>query len=424
MEEPFDPGADRLFQSFCVQQALKRNVRPVMGCTAQRILPSHNRPIPAMSSDRYPRDVVGDGRLQVIAALPTGSGKTRIAIRVIQGMLPRLPEGSTVVFLAPTVPLCAQQADVLTEAGLRVALVCGGVAVTVEQSRPQGQAAFTPGCPLTPDHLTLPGVAAESLQPMITLTQCYSSHGQSPGGTLLVASPALLAVALLVLDEVHHADKDHPYAAIARQFVAPLAAGGRAPRLLGLTASPVQLLEGMKSAAQACSLEVLLGAHIITAPCRLATSAANLKLRPGCRVTPFPWPARPLDRPKPAALAREPRVQKLFTVTLLANALQLQLRQELARCVPVPEQRVVEVAPARTSPHISDLHTSLQGCWGRLLCCAPLTAAAAAMLSEVAEYRAARLALAEQERLAEMMGSAVSKDAGRGAGWGVGGGGR
>ncbi|GFH26326.1 dicer-like protein 2 [Haematococcus lacustris] len=64
-----------------------------------------------MSSDRYPRDVVGDGRLQVIAALPTGSGKTRIAIRVIQGMLPRLPEGSTVVFLAPTVPLCAQVSE-------------------------------------------------------------------------------------------------------------------------------------------------------------------------------------------------------------------------------------------------------------------------------------------------------------------------
>ncbi|GFH27232.1 dicer-like protein 4, partial [Haematococcus lacustris] len=132
-----------------------------------------------------------------------------------------LPAGSTVVFLAPTVPLCAQQADVLTEAGLRVAL-----------------------------HSLLQGSLSKKLQKGAAGAQQWQALVS--GHQVVVATPGELLhgllhglmrmeqVALLVLDEVHHADKDHPYAAIARQFVAPLAAGGRAPRLLGLTASPVQ----------------------------------------------------------------------------------------------------------------------------------------------------------------------------------------
>ena len=57
---------------------------------------------------------------------------------------------------------------------------------------------------------------------------------------------------IIVLDEAHHCDRDHPYALLLREFWArsdlgetlgggPRVEVTRRPRLIGLTASPVQV---------------------------------------------------------------------------------------------------------------------------------------------------------------------------------------
>jgi hypothetical protein len=90
---------------------------------------------------------------------------------------------------------------------------------------------------------------------------------------------------LVVFDEAHHADGQHTYARIIRNFLPAALPGPKHPpalpqavstsngsnrssyRLLGLTASPFQLLsKETQGGEKPCSLEVLLNGHIVTAP--------------------------------------------------------------------------------------------------------------------------------------------------------------
>ncbi len=67
---------------------------------------------------------------------------------------------------------------------------------------------------------------------------------------------------LLVFDEAHHTKKNHPYARIIKDFYAQLDDGKRKPRILGMTASPVDAQIDPKIAA--AELEGLLHSQIAT----------------------------------------------------------------------------------------------------------------------------------------------------------------
>ena len=68
---------------------------------------------------------------------------------------------------------------------------------------------------------------------------------------------------LLIFDEAHHAKKNHPYAAIIKDFYSRVEDQTRRPRILGMTASPVDSQGNIhKSAAE---LEGLLHSRIMTA---------------------------------------------------------------------------------------------------------------------------------------------------------------
>lgn len=68
---------------------------------------------------------------------------------------------------------------------------------------------------------------------------------------------------LLIFDEAHHTKKNHPYARIIKDFYASLEAGEqRRPRILGMTASPVDAKTDVTSAA--AKLEGLLHSEIAT----------------------------------------------------------------------------------------------------------------------------------------------------------------
>ncbi|KAL9625204.1 MAG: hypothetical protein Q9160_000606 [Pyrenula sp. 1 TL-2023] len=69
-------------------------------------------------------------------------------------------------------------------------------------------------------------------------------------------------ISLLILDECHHAKKNHPYALIMKKFYIPAKAGSIRPRIFGMTASPVDAKTDVVEASQ--SLEMDLNAKIAT----------------------------------------------------------------------------------------------------------------------------------------------------------------
>lgn len=67
---------------------------------------------------------------------------------------------------------------------------------------------------------------------------------------------------LLIFDEAHHTKKNHPYARIIKDFYIQLGGEDRLPRILGMTASPVDSQVDVQRAA--AELEGLLHSQIIT----------------------------------------------------------------------------------------------------------------------------------------------------------------
>ncbi|KAI1377597.1 hypothetical protein F4677DRAFT_414896 [Hypoxylon crocopeplum] len=80
---------------------------------------------------------------------------------------------------------------------------------------------------------------------------------------------------LLIFDEAHHTKKNHPYARIIKDFYASLEGSRRRPRILGMTASPVDAKTDVTSAA--AKLEGLLHSEIATVadPAVFAKSSIN-----------------------------------------------------------------------------------------------------------------------------------------------------
>jgi len=138
-----------------------------------------------------------------LVVLPTGLGKTAIALRVVAERLLAEPTRS-VLFLAPTRPLVVQHA------------------------REVARALFAP-TPLVLTGAVSPARRGEMLQP----PQVVVATPQVVANDLATGEFPLGTFALLVFDEAHRAVGDYPYVAIARAN-----RDGPKARVLAMTASP------------------------------------------------------------------------------------------------------------------------------------------------------------------------------------------
>ncbi len=138
-----------------------------------------------------------------LVVLPTGLGKTAIALRVIAEFLLREPTRS-VLFLAPTRPLVVQHAR--------------SVAATL----------------FAPEPLALTGaIPPERRADLLRPPQVVVATPQVVANDLAEGGFPLSTFSLLVFDEAHRAVGDYPYVAIGRAN-----RDGPAARVLAMTASP------------------------------------------------------------------------------------------------------------------------------------------------------------------------------------------
>ncbi|KAI0022344.1 hypothetical protein F4780DRAFT_769771 [Xylariomycetidae sp. FL0641] len=103
------------------------------------------------------------------------------------------------------------------------------------------------------------------------------------------------AINLLIFDEAHHAKKNHPYARIIKDFYAELKkADQRRPRILGMTASPVDAKVDVATAA--AQLEGLLQSEIATVSDMAAFRKASIN-RPTEEVIEYSKIPDPFETP-------------------------------------------------------------------------------------------------------------------------------
>jgi Fanconi anemia group M protein len=165
----------------------------------------HPRVRPGLLEDRVYQERIAEVAIErnTLVVLPTGLGKTAIALRVIAEFLLRAPTES-VLFLAPTRPLVVQHAA-------SVARIL-----------------------LAPEPLTLTGaIAPERRAALLRPPQVVVATPQVIGNDLATGGFPLDTFSLIVFDEAHRAVGDYPYVAIAK-------ANRERPgaRVLAMTASP------------------------------------------------------------------------------------------------------------------------------------------------------------------------------------------
>ena len=167
-----------------------------------------------------------------VCFLPTGTGKELVASLVIAHML-QLNPSRQVIFLVDRVLLVLQQSDYLRKElrHLRVP----DVSIPGKDSPPLRS--FNQERPIRigavcGEMRKLEGNARIYEQDVLIITaDCYRNHLNN--GTLRFED-----VSLLVLDDAHHCNKDHPYNVIIRDFyLKEDAVLGHRPKILGLTAS-------------------------------------------------------------------------------------------------------------------------------------------------------------------------------------------
>ena len=166
---------------------------------------SHPRIRPATLENRLYQEKIAESAVarNTLVVLPTGLGKTAIALRVIAEHLHRYPQRS-VLFLAPTRPLVVQHAR--------------SVATTL----------------FGPEPVVLTGtVAPEKRSALLHPPQVVVATPQVIGNDLVRGSGSLEPYSLIVFDEAHRAVGDYPYVDIGRANQA-----GPKARVLAMTASP------------------------------------------------------------------------------------------------------------------------------------------------------------------------------------------
>jgi ERCC4-related helicase len=174
---------------------------------------THPRIRPDALDDRLYQQRIAETAVEhnTLVVLPTGLGKTAIALRVIAEFLLREPTRS-VLFLAPTRPLVAQHAE-----SVRRALLAPPVVVLTGTVAPGGKAR----------HLLPPQVVVATPQVI--------------ANDLERGALRLDDFSLLVVDEAHRSVGDYPYARIGQANLT----GPRA-RVLAMTASPGSRLDRIR----------------------------------------------------------------------------------------------------------------------------------------------------------------------------------
>ncbi|KZS98895.1 P-loop containing nucleoside triphosphate hydrolase protein [Sistotremastrum niveocremeum HHB9708] len=150
----------------------------------------------------------------VIAVLDTGSGKTYIAVMLIRwALLTTYEPKKVIVFLVPKVPLVEQQTNFIREqTGLEVRGYSGNMGVDL-WNRHQWIDEFQATTVLV-------------MTPQILLDLLNHVHW------------SIDRISLLIFDEAHHCQKDHPYNAIMRDHYSSCPEDKR-PKIFGMTASPI-----------------------------------------------------------------------------------------------------------------------------------------------------------------------------------------
>ncbi|KAF2458152.1 hypothetical protein BDY21DRAFT_319388 [Lineolata rhizophorae] len=154
----------------------------------------------------------------IIVAMDTGSGKTHIALARAEAELESGQRDKTIWFMAPTVALCNQQYNMF------------------RRHLPAYQCRFlsgNDGVDSWSDQMIWDAVLLDIRIVVCTPQVLFDalSHG----------FVQMAGISLLVFDEAHHCTLDHPANQILKHFYHPLLRmdPGSAPRILGLSASPV-----------------------------------------------------------------------------------------------------------------------------------------------------------------------------------------
>ncbi|HUI38946.1 MAG TPA: DEAD/DEAH box helicase [Thermoplasmata archaeon] len=173
----------------------------------------HPRIRPGILEDRLYQEVIARAATDrnTLVVLPTGLGKTAIALRVVAEWLRREPTRSVLV-LAPTRPLVVQHARTLADTLL------------------------------APAPLLLTGaISPEKRAALLRPPQVIAATPQVIRNDIETGSFPLASLSLIVVDEAHRAVGDYPYVSIGR-------ANGSGPkaRVLAMTASPGQRIERVR----------------------------------------------------------------------------------------------------------------------------------------------------------------------------------
>ncbi len=158
-----------------------------------------------------------------LVVLPTGMGKTAIALMLAVQRLSQFPQ-SKIVFLAPTKPLCDQHYQTFTK---HLSLPQEKMAVFTGETPPDERAALW-------EHV-----------------QCIFSTPQGLENDVLGSKISLKNASLLVLDEAHRAVGEYAYCWIAKQYQKM----ADFPRILALTASPGSDMEKITEVCKNLSIE-------------------------------------------------------------------------------------------------------------------------------------------------------------------------
>ncbi|ORY81751.1 hypothetical protein BCR35DRAFT_303884 [Leucosporidium creatinivorum] len=195
----------------------------------------------------------------VITCMPTGSGKTLVGVLLMDYVhtvldpqrlahlqstqpitvaeQPKPQRPRLQFFLTNSVPLVHQQANILAHnTSLRVGKLFGGLGVNLSNDEEWAHNVENYDCLVLTAQLLLDSLA----------------HGFI----------GMQDISLMVFDEAHHAKTNHPFASILRDFY-HRAPPYQRPKILGLTASPINSSEGLLEAEK---LQQLFNARLVTAP--------------------------------------------------------------------------------------------------------------------------------------------------------------
>lgn len=196
----------------------------------------------------------------IIAVLDTGSGKTLIAVLLLQHIineeLERREKGlekKICFFLVDSVALVFQQAAVLKcNLNQNVAQICGEMGADRWSAEPWVE--------YMENNMVIVLTAEVLYQ---CLHHSYIKMSQ---------------ISLLIFDEAHHAKRNHPYARIIKDFyISDSQDASELPRIFGMTASPVDARVDVEKAAM--ELENLLSCRILTSTDKSMTAWQKSKIK-------------------------------------------------------------------------------------------------------------------------------------------------